>query len=99
MKEYKQKNAYKIVVEKRPDEDFTRYIPMRAPISLLCEDDKRSPVRKSSLWKVVNAGEMFGKDYVKSKECAEQAIDFMEKLLKEQSGFYIVEEYDYTPKQ
>lgn len=77
---------YKIVEEKKPSEDFTRWYPMYKI--------KNTEIDIDSSWHQVS----FIKGYYKTKEEAQTAIDTFEKQSLESEGVYIVGEHDYKPQ-
>jgi hypothetical protein len=83
---------YKIVVEKLPSEDFTRYIPKVADTILktgeIVTDDKLE-------WEIL-AGET---GYFKSKEDAENSIERHELWKKKCEGGFILYEEEYIPNK
>lgn len=94
------RRTYKIIEEKFPDEDFTRYTPMVANTTsvmvgqILKESEvcwERVPIPRSSK-------EIFRKSFAVIREDAERAIDMYENIQKKLEGAYITKETEYTPK-
>lgn len=89
------KRKYKVVEEKRPTDDFTRWIPMIAKAI-----DKTGKIIKEDelIWENLPYGEIYDKGYVDSKEKAEACINRYEINRKESEGAFKINEYFYNPK-
>ncbi|NIP31036.1 MAG: hypothetical protein GTO02_14840 [Candidatus Dadabacteria bacterium] len=89
---------YKIIEEKRPSEDFTRWIPMVT-----------NTITKSGVivddptlweWKLLPYGGDFNEvGYCKNLLDAQKLIDGYENYQKVLNGDFIVNEIEYKPKQ
>jgi len=89
------KRKYKIVEEKLPNEEYSRYYPKVAHVisrsgEILGESD--------FYWETITVPDgRYTRSYAKTLEDAEEAIEQHERFKKELDGDYIVREIEYTP--
>jgi len=88
---------YKIIEEKIPSEDFTRWIPMVT--NTITKNG--CIVDDPTLWKwerLPAVGAFSNKSYCKTFLEAQELIDNYEDYKKEGEGYFIVNEFEYKPK-
>ena len=88
---------YKIIEEKLPSEDFTRWIPMFT--NTITKNGIM--VSDQNLWeweRLPAVGAFSNKIYCKTLLEAQEIIDRYENNKKEEEGHFIVNEFEYKPK-
>jgi len=89
---------YKIIEEKIPSEDFTRWIPMVT--NTITKTGRIVDDPGYWKWERLPAVRPFGnKSYCKTLLEAQEIIDRYENYKKEEEGHFIVNEFEYKPKQ
>ena len=88
---------YKIIEEKRPSEDFTRWIPMVTSTITKTGVIVDDPILWE--WKLLPYKLSLKTGYCKNLLDAQKLIDDYENYQKELNGDFIVNEIEYKPKQ
>ena len=90
------KRKYKIVEEKRPSDNFTRWTPM---VANTINNYGEILTDENLIWEVLPYGVVYQIGYCKSKEESMTLIDRYENYQQEHEGKFIVGETNYEPKQ
>jgi len=89
---------YKIIEEKIPSEDFTRWIPMVT--NTITKTGIMVSDQNLWEWEKLPAVEVFSnKSYCETFLEAQELIDRHENYKKQEEGDFIVNEFEYKPKQ
>ena len=89
---------YKIIEEKIPSEDFTRWIPM-VTNTITKTGDILSDQNYWKWEKLPAVGGFSFKSYCETFLEAQELIDRYENYKKQEEGDFIVNEFEYKPKQ